>query len=142
MSKGKGVYHILLGKVYAIVTLGGEVWSGEGRGEVGRGGVEWAGEGSSGKGWGGEGRDGGWGQTSQCPGFPPMFHSDFWKCTMLPWLLFPQDERVVGPSRAPGCALAGCVPAHPAPSALPCSALMEDFWQVFHLQRPTHLLPR
>lgn len=72
----------------------------------------------------------------------PMFCFDFWKYTMLPWLLFSQDEGVVGPSGATGRALAGCLPAHPTPSALPCSALMEDFRQVFHLQGTSHLLPR
>lgn len=72
----------------------------------------------------------------------PMFRFVFWKWTMSPWLLFPQDEGVVGPSGATGRALAGCVPAHPTSSALPCSALMEDVGQVFHLQGTSHLLPR
>lgn len=56
--------------------------------------------------------------------------------------LFPQDEGVVGPGGVTGRAPAGRLPAHPTSSALPGPALMEDLWQVLHLQGAAHLLPR
>lgn len=57
-------------------------------------------------------------------------------------LIFRQDEGVVGPGGAAGCAPACGLSAHSAPPALPCSSLMEVIRQIFHLQGAAHLLPR